>query len=326
MDTSAGPSLLPLSIADVFDESFDLYKRNFARFAGIVAVIHVPTFVAINCLMIAMGWDRLNLTAHSSADAQVAEVMGRSIVLLGVTMVYGLALILESGALSVAISESYLGRSIGVGTAYRRASSSFLALVITWFLITVFVGSAGFMAMMGAFVFLALLLGILAGASGAAGDTIFGVILVFLMIAAPFLVALVFVVWLALFVTQITTIEGTGYVSSIVRNFNLVRGRFWPIFGGSLLLGLIGLALTVAFNFTVTGALELLVYPWLHLPVLAQKIIAGVWSTLVTLLIQPYYLVFVTVLYYDQRVRREGFDLTLLENAVRPAQASEAVG
>jgi hypothetical protein len=43
-------------------------------------------------------------------------------------------------------------------------------------------------------------------------------------------------------------------------------------------------------------------------------------GAVIWLLLEPFWLVSVTLLYYDQRVRREGFDLTVLERQV------EAIG
>ena len=42
-------------------------------------------------------------------------------------------------------------------------------------------------------------------------------------------------------------------------------------------------------------------------------------TSLLSILIYPFFYVVLTVLYYDLRVRKEGFDLELLASALQPA-------
>ena len=111
------------------------------------------------------------------------------------------------------------------------------------------------------------------------------------------------------------------------RSRRLVKGRWWATFGvivlGSLLAGLVSGAITGAL-----GAASLADPDNEVVSVVLGTIGGTVASTLTT----PFQAAFITVLYFDLRVRKEGFDLELLaerigltgprEGALRPAPAA----
>jgi len=93
---------------------------------------------------------------------------------------------------------------------------------------------------------------------------------------------------------------------ALSRSFNLVQGRWWPS-AGVLIVGF-ALASIVASIFTYgVGALALINDS------LAFLILLSTLGSLITaLLTTPFQAAIVTVLYFDLRVRKEGFDLELL--------------
>jgi hypothetical protein len=111
------------------------------------------------------------------------------------------------------------------------------------------------------------------------------------------------------------------------RSRGLVKGRWWPTFGilvlGALLVGIV--------SFAVSGVLEALALTDPDNEVVAV-VLGTIGGTLASTLTTPFQAAFVTVLYFDLRVRKEGFDLQLLaeriglaprpEGAFRPAPAA----
>jgi hypothetical protein len=105
--------------------------------------------------------------------------------------------------------------------------------------------------------------------------------------------------------------EGVRGFRALGRSRELVKGRWWPAFGiillGSLLAGIVNGAIT-----GVLGAASLANPDNEVVSVVLGAIGGTVASTLTT----PFQAAYVTVLYFDLRVRKEGFDLHGLARGV----------
>jgi hypothetical protein len=102
-------------------------------------------------------------------------------------------------------------------------------------------------------------------------------------------------------------IEGTRGFAALGRSFNLVRRRWWPTFGILLLANL--LATTVSFGF---GLLALpLVFAGRDNEFVFD-LANGVFGAVASVVTIPFVAAVVAVIYFDLRVRKEGFDLQLM--------------
>jgi hypothetical protein len=102
--------------------------------------------------------------------------------------------------------------------------------------------------------------------------------------------------------------EGVRGRRALGRSYRLVRGRWWPSFGLA--------ALALVFAGFVSYAIQLLFFAPLFTDagdsapvVLVANVLASVASSAIS---TPLVAAFATVLYFDLRVRKEGFDLALL--------------
>ncbi len=114
---SQAAELRPLSLGELLDKTFTLYRGNFALFLGIAAVPGVFIF-GMNLLpqvMMAGG-------PHSLALA--------SFVLIFLYVGYVVAWAVSIGASTIAVSELYLGRSITIGEALGRTSGRIGRIVL----------------------------------------------------------------------------------------------------------------------------------------------------------------------------------------------------
>jgi len=105
--------------------------------------------------------------------------------------------------------------------------------------------------------------------------------------------------------------EGLSPVAALGRSFRLVKGRWWPTFGAVLLMNvLVGVISAI-----ITGILTAALIASTASEATAAVIytIANTLSALVTL---PISAAVLTVLYFDLRVRKEGYDLQLLARGV----------
>jgi Membrane domain of glycerophosphoryl diester phosphodiesterase len=121
------------------------------------------------------------------------------------------------------------------------------------------------------------------------------------------------------FITPVIVLEGTGVRKAFSRSAELVRGSWWRVFGILLLLVLIVAVIGFVLLFVLGAVLS-------RILVLNHSTGGIIWtqiiSAIVGIFIQPIELATVVLLYYDLRIRKEGFDLEVAaENMGRPPRA-----
>jgi hypothetical protein len=105
-------------------------------------------------------------------------------------------------------------------------------------------------------------------------------------------------------------IEGARGTKAIGRSWTLVRGRRWPILGvlllayllSSILGAILGVGVLAASGFSTSSA--------------TYVALSTISSAITTSLTVPIYATIVALIYFDLRVRHEGFDLALLAQQV----------
>ena len=130
----------------------------------------------------------------------------------------------------------------------------------------------------------------------------------------PFLLLIIPGIWLAvawaLSFPALLSEDARGS-KALGRSFGLVKGRWWPTFGAILVMYLIVLVISA-----IVGAL----FGALFVASLDSEATAAVLTTIIntlsSLITLPLFAAVLTILYYDLRVRKEGFDLSLLARGV----------
>jgi hypothetical protein len=102
--------------------------------------------------------------------------------------------------------------------------------------------------------------------------------------------------------------ERVGASKALGRSFRLVRGRWWPILGGLLVAYLLTIIAGI-FVSLVPATIVSVVAPDNDVANVLASIVGGTVSQLIS---TPYLAAVIALLYFDQRVRKEGFDLQLL--------------
>lgn len=101
-------------------------------------------------------------------------------------------------------------------------------------------------------------------------------------------------------------IEGTGGFKALSRSYDLVKGRWWPVAGTLLVANLLSALVSGVFSLVlvpvaVSGGNQT-----------ATAVLTGVTGAVGALITTPFIAAVVTVVYFDLRVRKEGFDLQLM--------------
>lgn len=116
----AAIDLRPLSLGEILDRAFSLYRDNFLLFVGITAIPQL-LILALHLIQLAstgtIGTVRVSpsRTALSGGEAGVAIALG----LLGL-IVYLIAYLFAQGGTVFAVSELYLGRTTTIADSLRR--------------------------------------------------------------------------------------------------------------------------------------------------------------------------------------------------------------
>lgn len=257
---NAFPALRPLDLGDLLDESIGLYRRNFALFAGIVAVLAVPEAI-ISILVIASEPTVTTVLPNGATQTTHSSVAG-SLYLAAISLIFS---ILIWGALSLAISYRYLGRDTTVVDAYSRVG-------------------------IGRFVSLGL-------------AAILAAVCIF--VAFFTIVGWIFLAVRWLFVPQAVVLENASVGQAFGRSWNLTRGSFWRLLGYGIVLIIIITLIQVALG-AVIGAL-LSLGSSTGAQALGQAL-----NAIIGILVRPFEFTALTLLYYDMRVRKEGFDVQVM--------------
>lgn len=268
--------LQPMSMGDVFDEAFQLYRDHFGPLF-IIALIAYLIPIAVNLIANATG---LSLgsgaempTTDSQSPAPLERFQSPSTQMIEsnwlLTVADFLAFSVSYAALAWAVANRYLGTAVSIGHAYGSILSRLLPYLFTMLLVVLMFIGAGLL-------FIIPVLG---------------------WIGAPILI--VILLFMTAFVNPVFVIEDRRYANAIGRSRELAQGNWGRLF----ILGLV--------SWLITQLPSLL-----FVTVIASPLIADTLANLASALLMPVPLAAVVILYFDIRVREEGFDLELLTREV----------
>lgn len=270
----------PLAAGELLDRSFGIYRRLFTPLI-LIQLLCVAPLLPFQLYLVASG----------------RETSPLYFLLVLVSFVLSA---LASAATARLISESYLGREERAGTALRGAVPMIGPLLLVSL-------GLGLVLMLSAMPAMLMMAGGAAVAVVAAEGGGGGAPTLLLMLAGFALLVLPVAAFAALSVaTPALIIERIGAGAALSRSWALTRGSR---------LRVVGILLVV---------LVLIMIPFIGLGLLAamlglgggtegqQSILVLVLTYVVSILLTPWFYGVLTLLYYDFRVRREGFDLEML--------------
>ncbi|MGH7627383.1 MAG: hypothetical protein ACREOJ_18955 [Gemmatimonadaceae bacterium] len=206
---------------------------------------------------------------------------------LGFSVLLGICAAVVEGAIVVAVSESYLNGTTRVAEALASAAKRLPGLIGVAILRGLVVGF-GVVAVV-------LIPGIAAGVL-LRNNIPAMVVVLFLLALAP----AVYLVLRTLFMTAVLMLEQTGVGNSFKRSWHLAGGQMWRVLLTMLLAWVIYIGLFVVLSLAV------------NLLLTRNPTVSAVLSAIVMCFAYPFVGVVTTLLYYDLRVRKEGFDLELM--------------
>jgi glycerophosphoryl diester phosphodiesterase family protein len=311
-----------MSTSQVLDRTFHIYRNHFVLLAGIGALVPAAGLVLQLTLI------RLGL--RPDAPGQPPEAV--LVLVLGYLGAWGLIYLitsaLASGATVYGVSKLHLGESVTIGEAYRRVFSRFWRVLGIILLVSLMVFGAVIAAEFIAVMLIFLMMGstrIFSSGGGMWGGA--GAIIAGLWAFSIILAGVGFTVFLYCkfsLAVPACMLEQMPVGTALNRSWRLTRNSFWRIFLVFLLTAIINVVLGLVLS--LPGQLYAsVVHHGATLGVVLQEIgsfIAGVIAS-------PIYTIAIALIYYDQRVRKEAFDLQLMMEAVglqpQPSMATYSV-
>jgi membrane-anchored glycerophosphoryl diester phosphodiesterase (GDPDase) len=316
--------LRPLSLGELLDRTFSYFRRHFGLFVAIMAVPQVIIlFFTIALEEIQRSFLQqtgVPRPATSPGLGHIGAMIGGLVVIMAVYfIVYGVAL----GATTFAVSDIYLGRATSARAAYRRVRNRFWSLM-------------GLIAAVTALVFLVVLLllfmvVILVGMTGTLarilGGPVQGILMVVVLIVA-YLAANVFAIRFALrygCTVPALLLENLKVSAAIKRSVRLTKKQLGRIFLIGVLMALVSwmVALLLEGPFIFAQAYMAMKHH-MH-PPFWLTISGGVMGAVGHAITGPLLMIGLVLLYYDIRVRKEGFDLQVMMSAL-DAQSTGPAG
>ncbi len=313
--------LRPMDLGDVLDGTIRVYRAAPWVLIGIYAVIAaIPLFIQQTSGQ--YFWDVL-MEAFNQAPTAGPDAMNafRSSDFYTAIVAYGAGSILmfflapiAQAAMVYAVSETILGRSVSVAESIRsimpRAGSIILAYVLLGLVVMA--------------TYSPIILFVALAARGPENLAVAMYFLPFFPVSALFLL---YISVKLLFIPHAVILDDLGAVDAFRRSWRLVAGYWLRTFGIYLLIMLIVSVIATLLN----QSARLVVMGLNAIPGMTQLIVnasSGVVITVISLIVQPLTIIATTLLYYDLRIRKEGFDLLVLASAVagddsKGADASE---
>ena len=296
--------LRPLGLGELLDGAVGVLRRYPRPTLGLsAAVAVVATAVSVVLLLtVFRPFADVNSSALESGDTAAFEAAlgGAAVggVLAGVLDLLSTAVL--TGFLTAVVGKAVLGDTMTLGAAWSQVRPHLLKLV----------GVALLLALLaGGIVFVGVLVGVLAIATGGPALALVGVPL----ILGSFAAAAYLYIRLSLAPCAVV-LEQVGIGTALRRSWVLVKGAWWRVFGITLLTfivtSFVGLVISLPFQLLGYGSLTDLAGGGDALATRAL-ILSSIGSIVVATLVDPFTAGVRALLYVDRRMRAEGLDVAL---------------
>jgi hypothetical protein len=310
--------LAPLGAGDLIDRTVRLYRRHFG---ALVRASAPPVVIsAVGTVLWSVSIRSISATA---SEGRLAVYFLTALLGMGVHVLGLLAqLIVMGGASRNLVMHMLWAEPVTARLIYRSVRSRFRGLlgaalvVFFWLLLSGAASLVAALAVLGLSSFIvALTLGLMAR-----GGAEWIVLLLFVLLWGATVVLMLYVFFLVAgrvaYVPQVLMVEGRGVLDAISRSAELARGNVRRLMGMFLFTGFAGysavmLLLVPLGWFAYLNGVNPFEMDATRVPAW-YTIISEVIGQLAAILLAPVWMLGLSLLYVDERVRHEGYDIELL--------------
>ena len=293
--------LRPMSTGQLLDRTFALYRTNFLLFVGI-ATVGPAAYLLFQLLMVGSG------VVPATATATTPGRMVATGVSLVLGMITGVLVMLAGMTLShaatvKAVAAVHLGRGISISGAYKALRGRVGRVLAVFALVVLLAGGSAFVIVM-----IAIMVGtfaVIGGSQAGTAGTVIGGLVGFAAAVIGGILAIT--VWIRYSLAiQACVVEDIGVMASLKRSAFLSKGARSRILAIYFIFGLLSWIVGLALG-GLAGAVGILLHNQI-----AAMIVIYLASFIAGSLTGPLATIGISLLYYDERVRKEAFDLQLM--------------
>jgi hypothetical protein len=321
-----------MSTSQVLDRTFFLYRKDFGLFVGIALVTPTLTLIAELAQLAIFGMPGSPYRAgggHSAATQIMQGYLLRTAVagIVGL-IVYTIGYAITTGATVRAVSMLHLGRTTTIKESYAQVRpiwGRLMLLVLRIFLIALGPLLACYALLLIAAGFLLVTL-VRGGTESAANEAYavglwLGVLVIFVAMLAGIVWGVIAYCRYALAVPA-CAIEGLPVKYAIIRSKFLAKGNLGRVFVVYFLTAVITVAIKALLQSPIYMSSGFSFRTGMHFTpgLLAWTYASGFIGSL---LAGPIAAIAMALLYYDERVRKEAFDLQVMMESMKPVESAQ---
>jgi hypothetical protein len=260
----------------ILDRSFGLYAQNFSLMFGITAVFNLPLIV---------------LSALPLLTASRGRTFQATALLLGGLVSFIALLVIQplvTGAVTKAVSDKYIGNPATAAASLKEAWGCVGTLLLTEFV-------AGLIIILG--LMLLLVPGIL-------------------WMLSYSLIAPVVIIEAAGRGQRQYSLTGQSGTVPVVMERSEIRRRSWDLVKGNRGRIFIILAVIFVLNLLLNAGGSSVASMFADATSRTAGVIRTIFSDVIQIVVTPLQTIAITLMYYDLRIRKEGFDLEMLSQAI----------
>jgi hypothetical protein len=306
----ANTDLRPMTLGEVLDRTFKLYKEHFLLFLGIFAIPYLLVMIFSVGYVVLLA-DPMLARGMANNPTVPLELFGRFLVgFVVMALLYLLVFASAQSATVMAVSDLYLGRPTGLALSYSRVRGRILRVSLVMILIGLLVGAAASVPMLLAATLIAALHGSALGM----------LLMIPVFLAAPVIMIILFCRMSV--AVPAATLEETGATGAMSRSFRLTKGSTAQIFAVYVLVMFLTFLAMMVFQVPFLLAAGSPFKP--HALSFGLMVMQEVGAWVPSVIVAPIGTIAISLIYYNQRVRKEAFDLEHLMASLEPGETPPA--
>jgi len=310
--------LRPLTIGELLDRTFRLYRNHFWLFVGIMAI---PSVFSVPFNIIFFTWRGPAVVRGNPSPTFPVGILAP---LAAFFCFFWAVSSIAIGAATYAVSESYLGQKVTVRGSYGKVRGDFWRILGVVFVAWLRAIGMLLLVAIGMGIIIAIAAGIIAAIGRGRSQTTVGVI-IGVVFALTYLAGIgLWILWSLRYAVCIPALllEKVGVLAALRRSVQLTRGRRWHMLLTILLCMIAAYVGVIVFQGPFLMTIFISARSG-HLPEWVSYAFAmsGAIGGAVT---GPVLLIALVLCYYDTRIRKEAFDLQFMMSSLdRPAPAPD---